>query len=96
MLLAELATEASLSPKVLNIMHRTHKVVEDSYDYPDIRAISFVGSDVGGMHIYSRASAKGKRVQCNMGAKNHAVVMPDADPEATLNALVGAAFGAAG
>jgi malonate-semialdehyde dehydrogenase (acetylating)/methylmalonate-semialdehyde dehydrogenase len=52
MLLAELATEASLSPKVLNIMHRTHKVVEDSYDYPDIRAISFVGSNVAGMHNY--------------------------------------------
>jgi malonate-semialdehyde dehydrogenase (acetylating)/methylmalonate-semialdehyde dehydrogenase len=96
MLLAELATEAGLPPGVLNIVHGTHKVVNDICDHPDIRAISFVGSDVAGMHIYSRASATGKRVQCNMGAKNHAVVMPDADPEATLNALVGAAFGAAG
>ncbi len=91
-LLAELATEASLSPRVLNIMHGTHKVVEDSCDHPDIRAISFVGSDVAGMHNYFQASAQGKRVHCNMGAKNHAVVIPDADPEATLNALVGAAF----
>jgi malonate-semialdehyde dehydrogenase (acetylating)/methylmalonate-semialdehyde dehydrogenase len=53
MLLAELATETSLSPRVLNIMHGTHKVVEDICDHPDIRAISFVGSDVAGMHNYS-------------------------------------------
>lgn len=96
MLLAELATETSLSPRVLNIMQGTHKIVEDSCDHPDIRAISYVGSDVAGMHNYSSASAKGTRVQCNMGAKNHAGVIPDADPDTTLNALVGAAFGAAG
>ncbi|XP_024359151.1 methylmalonate-semialdehyde dehydrogenase [acylating], mitochondrial [Physcomitrium patens] len=96
MLLAELATEAGLPPGVLNIVHGTYDVVNQICDHPDIKAVSFVGSDVAGMHIYSRASATGKRVQCNMGAKNHAVIMPDADPEATLNALVGAAFGAAG
>lgn len=96
MLLAELALEAGLPPGVLNIVHGTHNVVNQICDHPDIRAVSFVGSDVAGMHIYSRASATGKRVQCNMGAKNHAVIMPDADPEATMNALVGAAFGAAG
>ena len=96
MLLAELAHEAGLPPGVLNIVHGTHNVVNKICDHPDIKAVSFVGSDVAGMHIYSRASATGKRVQCNMGAKNHAVVMPDADPEATMNALVGAAFGAAG
>ncbi|KAG0608377.1 hypothetical protein M758_8G101300 [Ceratodon purpureus] len=96
MLLAELALEAGLPPGVLNIVHGTHDVVNQICDHPDIKAVSFVGSDQAGMHIYSRASATGKRVQCNMGAKNHAVVMPDADPEATMNALVGAAFGAAG
>ena len=96
MLLAELALEAGLPPGVLNIVHGTHDVVNQICDHPDIKAVSFVGSDVAGMHIYSRASATGKRVQCNMGAKNHAVVMPDADPDATMNALVGAAFGAAG
>jgi malonate-semialdehyde dehydrogenase (acetylating)/methylmalonate-semialdehyde dehydrogenase len=95
MLQPELATEAGLPPGLINIVHGTHKIFNDICDHPDIRAISFVGSDVAGMHIYSRASAKGKRVPCNMGAKNHAVVMPHADPEATLNALVGAAFGAA-
>lgn len=96
LLLAALASEAGLPPGVLNIVHGTHDVVNQICDHPDIRAVSFVGSDVAGMHIYSRASATGKRVQCNMGAKNHAVVMPDADEEATVNALVGAAFGAAG
>ena len=57
---------------------------------------SFVGGDQAGKHIYQRGNANGKRVQCNMGAKNHGVIMPDANKESTLNALVGAAFGAAG
>lgn len=96
MMLAELAHEAGLPPGVLNIVHGTHDVVNSICDHPDIRAISFVGSDKAGRHIYSRAAAAGKRVQCNMGAKNHAVVLPDADEAAALNALVGAAFGAAG
>lgn len=96
MLLAELAAEAGLPPGVLNIVHGTHDVVNLICDHPDIKAISFVGSDVAGMHIYSRAASQGKRVQCNMGAKNHAVVMSDADADMTANALVGAAFGAAG
>ncbi|UYV77936.1 ALDH6A1 [Cordylochernes scorpioides] len=65
-------------------------------DHPDIKAISFVGSDRAGQYIYERGSKKGKRVQCNMGAKNHGVIMPDANKEHTLNQLVGAAFGAAG
>ena len=57
---------------------------------------SFVGGDQAGKHIYQRGSGNGKRVQCNMGAKNHGVIMPDANKESTLNAMVGAAFGAAG
>ncbi|MCO5597328.1 hypothetical protein L7F22_051404 [Adiantum nelumboides] len=95
-LLAELAAEAGLPPGVLNIVHGTHDVVNLICDHPDIKAVSFVGSDVAGTHIYSRAASKGKRVQCNLGAKNHAVVMPDAEADLTANALVGAAFGAAG
>jgi len=64
--------------------------------YPDIKAISFVGSNQAGEYIYDRGTKTGKRVQSNMGAKNHGVVLPDANKENTLNQLVGAAFGAAG
>lgn len=65
-------------------------------DDPRIKAISFVGSNRAGEYIHDRGTRNGKRVQSNMGAKNHATVLPDADKEATLNALAGAAFGAAG
>jgi len=65
-------------------------------DHPDIKAVSFVGSTRVGTHVYNRASQAGKRVQCMMGAKNHAIVLPDAHKEQTLNNLAGAAFGAAG
>ncbi|KAK2983183.1 hypothetical protein RJ640_018528 [Escallonia rubra] len=95
-ILAELAMEAGLPSGVLNIVHGTNDIVNAICDDDDIRAVSFVGSNTAGMHIYARASAKGKRVQSNMGAKNHGVVMPDASMDATLNALVAAGFGAAG
>jgi len=78
------------------VVHGTKDAVNFICDDPRIRAISFVGGDTAGRHIHSRGTANGKRVQSNMSAKNHAVVMPDADKEATLKALVGAAFGAAG
>ncbi|XP_020589276.1 methylmalonate-semialdehyde dehydrogenase [acylating], mitochondrial isoform X2 [Phalaenopsis equestris] len=96
MILAELALEAGLPDGVLNIVHGTHDIVNNICDDDDIRAISFVGSNTAGMHIYARAAAKGKRVQSNMGAKNHAVVLPDASIDATLNSLIAAGFGAAG
>lgn len=96
LMLAELAMEAGLPDGVLNIVHGTRNIVNAICDDEDIRAVSFVGSNTAGMHIYSRASAKGKRVQSNMGAKNHAIVLPDASLDATLNALVAAGFGAAG
>ncbi|XXG49108.1 hypothetical protein AAC387_Pa02g3377 [Persea americana] len=96
MMLAELAMEAGLPDGVLNIVHGTNDIVNNICDDGDIKAISFVGSNTAGMHIYARAAAKGKRVQSNMGAKNHAIVMPDASLDATLNALVAAGFGAAG
>ncbi|XP_010933526.1 methylmalonate-semialdehyde dehydrogenase [acylating], mitochondrial [Elaeis guineensis] len=96
MMLAELALEAGLPDGVLNIVHGTNDVVNNICDDEDIKAISFVGSNTAGMHIYSRAAAKGKRVQSNMGAKNHAIIMPDASVDAALDALVAAGFGAAG
>ncbi|CAH9125164.1 unnamed protein product [Cuscuta epithymum] len=96
MMLAELAMEAGLPDGVLNIVHGTHDIVNAICDDEDIKAISFVGSNTAGMHIYARASAAGKRVQSNMGAKNHGIVMPDANIDSTLNALVAAGFGAAG
>jgi malonate-semialdehyde dehydrogenase (acetylating)/methylmalonate-semialdehyde dehydrogenase len=96
MLLAELALEAGVPPGVLNIIHGGKRAVDGICTHPDIAAVSFVGSTAVGNHVYSLASAHGKRVQCMMGAKNHAVVMPDANKEQSLNALVGATFGAAG
>ncbi|GAB4817377.1 hypothetical protein N2152v2_004423 [Parachlorella kessleri] len=96
MLLAELALKAGLPKGVLNIVHGTHDTVNRILDHPDIKAISFVGSNNAGRYIYSRGSANGKRVQANKGAKNHAVVLPDANFDSTVNALTGAAFGAAG
>ncbi|XP_050261518.1 methylmalonate-semialdehyde dehydrogenase [acylating], mitochondrial-like isoform X2 [Quercus robur] len=95
-MLAELAVEAGLPNGVLNIVHGSNEIVNAICDDDDIKAISFVGPNVAGTYVYARASAKGKRIQSNVGAKNHAVVMPDASMDATLNALVAAGFGAAG
>src|SRR5690554_5873085 len=96
MRLAELALEAGIPPGALNVIHGGVDAVNAVCDHPDIKAVSFVGSTHVGTHVYNRASQAGKRVQCMMGAKNHAIVMPDANKEQTLNNLVGAAFGAAG
>ncbi|CAI6097515.1 unnamed protein product [Clonostachys chloroleuca] len=96
MILAELAREAGFPKGVLNIIHGGPKTVNFILDEPSIKAISFVGSNSAGEYIYTRGSANGKRVQANLGAKNHAVLLPDADKNAALDAIVGAAFGAAG
>ena len=96
MRLVELALEAGIPKGVLNVVHGGEDVVNAICDHPDIKAVSFVGSTRVGTHVYHRASQAGKRVQCMMGAKNHAVVLPDANKEQTLNAIAGAAFGAAG
>ena len=96
MRLCELALEAGIPPGVLNVVHGGEDAVNAICDHADIKAISFVGSTKVGTHVYNRASLNGKRVQCMMGAKNHAIVVPDANKEQTLNALAGAAFGAAG
>jgi len=96
MMLMEMLKEAGMPDGVVNVIHGQHDAVNFICDHPAIRAISFVGSDIAGKYIYERGSKNGKRVQSNMGAKNHGVIMPDANKEATLNQVVGAAFGAAG
>ncbi|MFT0546532.1 CoA-acylating methylmalonate-semialdehyde dehydrogenase [Allopusillimonas ginsengisoli] len=96
LMLAQLALEAGLPPGVLNVIHGGPDTANGLCDHPDIKAISFIGSTHVGTHIYERASKAGKRCQSMMGAKNHCVILPDADKEVALNQLVGAAFGAAG
>ena len=96
MMLVELAIQAGVPAGVLNVVHGGKEVVDLLCTHRDIKAISFVGSTAVGTHVYNLAGQHGKRVQSMMGAKNHVVVMPDANKEQTLNALVGAAFGAAG
>jgi malonate-semialdehyde dehydrogenase (acetylating)/methylmalonate-semialdehyde dehydrogenase len=96
LMVAQLALEAGLPPGVLNVVHGGPETANALCDHPDIKAISFIGSTRVGSHIYERASAAGKRCQAMMGAKNHSVIMPDADREAALNSMLGAAFGAAG
>jgi len=96
MMLAQMAQDSGVPDGVLNVIHGTKPAVDFICRDPSIRAISFVGGDTVGQYIYEEGSKHGKRVQSNMGAKNHGVVLPDANKETTLNQLVGAAFGAAG
>ncbi|KAG5653340.1 Methylmalonate-semialdehyde dehydrogenase [acylating] mitochondrial [Sphagnurus paluster] len=96
MMIAELCQRAGLPAGVLNVVHGGVPTVNAICDHPDIKAISFVGGDKAGKHIYERGTQNGKRVQANLGAKNHAVIMPDANKNLALNSIVGAAFGAAG
>ncbi|XP_022775040.1 uncharacterized protein LOC111317012 isoform X2 [Durio zibethinus] len=95
-ILAALAKEAGLPDGVLNIIHGTNDIVNYICDDEDIKAISFVGSNTAGIHIHARAAAGGKRIQSNVGGKNHAIIMSDASIDATLNALVAGGLGAAG
>eukprot|EP01130_Rhizamoeba_saxonica_P002226 TRINITY_DN12074_c0_g1_i1.p1 TRINITY_DN12074_c0_g1~~TRINITY_DN12074_c0_g1_i1.p1 ORF type:complete len:538 (-),score=162.23 TRINITY_DN12074_c0_g1_i1:37-1497(-) len=83
-------------PGVVNVIHGSHDCVDFICDDKDIKAISFVGGNTAGEYIHARGTATGKRVQSNMGAKNHATILPDASKERTLDAIVGAAFGASG
>lgn len=101
MLLAELAAQSGLPEGVLQMVHGGKGMVDQICEHPDIQAISFVGSCTAGAYIHQKGNANGKRVQANLGAKNHAVILPDAgtsaaNREATVKAIVGAAFGAAG
>lgn len=96
MILAELARSAGFPDGVINIVHGSAETVDFIIDEPAIKAISFVGSNKAGEYIFARGSAQGKRVQANLGAKNHATVVPDCNKNEALNAIVGAAYGAAG
>ncbi|KAL6891228.1 methylmalonate semialdehyde dehydrogenase [Trichoderma longibrachiatum] len=96
MILVELAEKAGFPPGVVSVIHGAHDTVNFILDEPAIKAVSFVGGNKAGEYIYSRASANGKRVQANLGAKNHAAVLPDCNKNHFINSVVGAAFGAAG
>ena len=95
-LLAELFAEAGLPAGVLNVVHGDGEAVDALVEHPGVAAISFVGSTPVARHVYETATAHGKRVQALGGAKNHMVVLPDADLEAAADAAVSAAFGSAG
>src|SRR5258706_3240700 len=94
--LAKLMIEAGLPPGVLNVVNGDEEAVDAILDDPDIRAVGFVGSSAIAQFIHGPAAPTGKRAQCFGGAKNHAIVMPDADMDQTVDALIGAGYGSAG
>ncbi|MBF4448275.1 aldehyde dehydrogenase family protein, partial [Vibrio anguillarum] len=96
LILAELLTEAGLPDGVFNVVNGDKEAVDILLTDPRIQAVSFVGSTPIAEYIYSTASAHGKRCQALGGAKNHCILMPDADIDMATNAIMGAAFGAAG
>jgi malonate-semialdehyde dehydrogenase (acetylating)/methylmalonate-semialdehyde dehydrogenase len=96
LLLAELLTEAGLPDGVFNVVQGDKAAVDAILQHKDVKAVSFVGSTPIAEYIYASGCAAGKRVQALGGAKNHMVVMPDADLEQTVDALMGAAYGSAG
>ena len=95
-LLAELLQKAGLPDGVFNVLHGDRQTVEGLLHHPDIAAVSFVGSTPVAQHVHREGTLHGKRVQALGGAKNHMVIMPDADMEDAANALLGAAYGSAG
>jgi malonate-semialdehyde dehydrogenase (acetylating)/methylmalonate-semialdehyde dehydrogenase len=95
-LLIDLLDKAGIPKGVVNVVNGGKDTVTDICQHEDIKAISFVGSNVAGEYIFTEGSKHGKRVQSNMGAKNHCIVLPDADKEDTLNAISGATFGSTG
>ncbi|MEO0382824.1 MAG: CoA-acylating methylmalonate-semialdehyde dehydrogenase [Pseudomonadota bacterium] len=96
LLLAKWLKEAGLPDGVFNVVHGGKPVVDAILEHPDIKAVSFVGSTPIAQYIYSTGTANGKRVQALGGAKNHMVIMPDADLDMAASALMGAGFGSAG
>ena len=96
MVLAQLMEEAGLPRGILQVVNGDKAAVDAILDHPDIASVGFVGSTPIAAYIYERAAANGKRAQCFGGAKNHMIVMPDADMDQAADALVGAGFGAAG
>ncbi len=96
MRLAELFIEAGGPPGILNVVNGDKEAVDAILDHPEIKAVGFVGSTPIAEYIYSRGCAAGKRVQCFGGAKNHMIIMPDADMDQTVDALIGAGYVSAG
>jgi malonate-semialdehyde dehydrogenase (acetylating)/methylmalonate-semialdehyde dehydrogenase len=96
MLAWKLLMDAGLPPGVLNIVHGGKEVVDAILDHPDIKAVSFVGSTPIAEYVYRRGTTAGKRVQALGGAKNHMIVLPDADMDQAADALMGAGYGSAG
>src|SRR4051794_32297983 len=96
MKLGELLTEAGLPPGVFNIVHGDKVAVDALLTHPLVRALSFVGSTAVARHVYQTGTANGKRVQAAGGAKNHLIIMPDADLEQAVKALQASAFGCVG
>ena len=94
--LAELMIEAGLPPGVLNVVHGDKAVVDAILEHADIKAVSFVGSSDIAQVVYAKGAAHGKRVQCMGGAKNHGIVLPDADLDQAVADIMGAAYGSAG
>ncbi len=94
--LAELFLEAGLPPGVLNVVNGGKEAVDALLEDPRVQALGFVGSTPIAAHIYATAAAHGKRAQCFGGAKNHMIVMPDADLDQAVDALIGAGYGSAG
>ncbi|MGE4428105.1 MAG: CoA-acylating methylmalonate-semialdehyde dehydrogenase [Solirubrobacteraceae bacterium] len=94
--LGELALEAGMPAGILNVVNGDKEAVDALLDSETIRAIGFVGSTPIAQYIYSRAAETGKRAQCFGGAKNHAIIMPDADMDVVVDALIGAGYGSAG
>jgi malonate-semialdehyde dehydrogenase (acetylating)/methylmalonate-semialdehyde dehydrogenase len=94
--LAELMIEAGLPAGILNVVHGDKVVVDAILDHPDIKAVSFVGSSDIAQYVYGRGAAAGKRMQCMGGAKNHGIIMPDADIDQAVADILGAAYGSAG
>jgi malonate-semialdehyde dehydrogenase (acetylating) / methylmalonate-semialdehyde dehydrogenase len=94
--LAELLAEAGLPAGVLNVVHGAHDVVNGILENEAVKAVSFVGSQPVAEYVYKTAAANGKRVQALSGAKNHSIVMPDADLELTVANIMNGAFGSAG
>lgn len=96
MMIADLLHQAGLPAGVLNVVHGDKEAVDALLDHPEVRAVSFVGSTPIAEYVYNRGNQAGKRVQALGGAKNHMVIMPDADMDQAVDALMGAGFGSAG
>lgn len=95
-ILADLAAQAGVPPGVINIVHGTHNTVNKLIQDPRVKAVTFVGGNNAGKYVYETATKLRKKVQINLGAKNHTIVMPDADKNAVLKAIVAGGFTSTG